>query len=58
MRSPAGLCSPARRARKRAAATAVDALDWGSSLLEALGEVAGEGRVLETPAGEPSVEAA
>ena len=58
MPSPAGLGSPARRARKQAAATAVEALATGAPLVVELGEVGGEGCILEPTSVEPSVEAA
>ena len=58
MPSPAGLGSPARRARKQAAATAVEALAAGAPLVVELGEVGGEGCILEPTSVEPSVEAA
>ena len=47
MRSPAGFGSRARQARKQAAATASEALAWALPLVVELGEVGGEGRVLE-----------
>ncbi len=47
---------PARRARKHAAATAVDALA-GSALVVELGEVRGEDWVLARPAVEPGIKA-
>ena len=53
--APAGLGSPASRARKHATATAVDALAGARPWVMELGEVRGEGRVLEQPVVEPSV---
>ena len=63
MPSPAGLGSPARRARKQAAATAVEALAAGAPLVVELSEVGGEGCIIEPTSVEPtsvepSVEAA
>ena len=57
MRSPAGLGSPARLARKRAAATAGEALAAGAPMVVELGEVGGEGCIFEPTSVEPGVEA-
>ena len=58
VRSPAGCCSPARRAPEARRGHRRRCAQGRSSLLVELGEVAGQGRVLKRPAREPSVEAA
>ena len=47
---PSRLGRPARRARKHAAATAIEALAGGPALVVEFGEVSGEGGVLERAA--------
>ena len=56
VRSPAGAGWPASFARKHAAATAIEALGRGTSGVVQLGEVGGQGHIVERPAVEPGIE--